>query len=216
MERMSVTLEVSKLSGWLNDDAYCRVGRRAYDVGRGAEYREAGGGGRPRCTRRAGEGSTADWGQGTRGEAHFEHAPHVGDTGGVEAQRLRLVERRRAVEHCVHGCDAGDVPIGNEAVRRSGGSWVSVVGLDRRLQGGRGRECGRAGPRPPARAIASRGEGRGARPRATDEQLVGVGQGACGLPSRKGGMRCGMRRGPEGGRACGGRRRKRRARGGPD
>ena len=38
---MSVTLDVSKLSGWLNADAYCRVEKRAYDaergVGRGQE-----------------------------------------------------------------------------------------------------------------------------------------------------------------------------------
>ena len=38
---MVVTLDVSKLSGWLNADAYCRVERRAYDakrgVGRGQE-----------------------------------------------------------------------------------------------------------------------------------------------------------------------------------
>ena len=39
---MLVTLEVSKLSGWLNADACCRVGRRAYDAGRGAG-RAAGG-----------------------------------------------------------------------------------------------------------------------------------------------------------------------------
>ena len=32
---MSVTLDVSKLSGWLNADAVCRVERRAYDAGRG-------------------------------------------------------------------------------------------------------------------------------------------------------------------------------------
>ena len=66
MPSMVVTLEVSKLSGWLNADAYCRVRveRRAYGVVRCAEYREAGGGERPRCTRRAGEGSTADWEQG--------------------------------------------------------------------------------------------------------------------------------------------------------
>ena len=44
-----------------------RVGRRACGVGRGAEAWEAGGGGRPRCKQRAGEGSAADWGQGTRG-----------------------------------------------------------------------------------------------------------------------------------------------------
>eukprot|EP00964_Phaeocystis_antarctica_P128450 scaffold92250_cov61-Phaeocystis_antarctica.AAC.3 len=111
-----------------------------------------------------------------------EHLEHGCDAGGVEAQRL--VERPRAVEHLVHACDAGgvpaghirvetlrvfeevahvgdgrDVPVGDGAVRRSGGSRVSVVSLDRRPQGGRGRECGRAGPRTPARAIASRGEG---------------------------------------------------------
>eukprot|EP00964_Phaeocystis_antarctica_P041806 scaffold23936_cov57-Phaeocystis_antarctica.AAC.1 len=54
-------------------------------------------------------------------------------------------------------------------------------------------EFGRAGPRTPARAIASRGQGRGVRPRATDEQLVGVGQGGCALPSREEGIRCGAR-----------------------
>ena len=32
---MSVTLDVSKVSGWLNADADCRVERRAYDAGRG-------------------------------------------------------------------------------------------------------------------------------------------------------------------------------------
>ena len=32
---MSVTLDVSKLSGWLNTGAYCRVERRACDTGRG-------------------------------------------------------------------------------------------------------------------------------------------------------------------------------------
>ena len=33
---MVVTLDVSKLSGWLNADAFCRVERRACDAGRGA------------------------------------------------------------------------------------------------------------------------------------------------------------------------------------
>ena len=32
---MAVTLDVSKLSGWLNFDAACRVERRAHDAGRG-------------------------------------------------------------------------------------------------------------------------------------------------------------------------------------
>eukprot|EP00964_Phaeocystis_antarctica_P038030 scaffold21758_cov46-Phaeocystis_antarctica.AAC.2 len=35
MPPMVVTLDVSKLSGWLNADATCRVESRAYDVGRG-------------------------------------------------------------------------------------------------------------------------------------------------------------------------------------
>ena len=36
MLRMYVTLDVSKLSGWLNADAPWRVERRGYDAGRGA------------------------------------------------------------------------------------------------------------------------------------------------------------------------------------
>ena len=36
MKPMLVTLDVSKLSGWLNAIAPCRVKRRACDVGRGA------------------------------------------------------------------------------------------------------------------------------------------------------------------------------------
>ena len=36
MKLMVVTLDVSKLSGWLNAVADCRVERRAYDAGRGA------------------------------------------------------------------------------------------------------------------------------------------------------------------------------------
>eukprot|EP00964_Phaeocystis_antarctica_P127396 scaffold91077_cov47-Phaeocystis_antarctica.AAC.1 len=38
---MSVTLDVSRLSGWLNADALCRVERRACDADRGVG-REAG------------------------------------------------------------------------------------------------------------------------------------------------------------------------------
>ena len=54
-----------------------------------------------------------------------------------------------------------------------------------------------AASRRPARAIASGGEGRGARPRAADAQLVGGGEGVCGLPSRKDGVRGIMREGAE-------------------
>ena len=38
MPRMSVTLDVSKLSGWLNADAPCRVERLACDARRGAGW----------------------------------------------------------------------------------------------------------------------------------------------------------------------------------
>eukprot|EP00964_Phaeocystis_antarctica_P031104 scaffold17599_cov43-Phaeocystis_antarctica.AAC.3 len=53
---MFVTLDVSKLSGWLNADAYCRVGRREYDmrgeVWAGGGRAWAGGSARAPCTAR--------------------------------------------------------------------------------------------------------------------------------------------------------------------
>ena len=69
---MSVTLEVSKLSGWLKADADCRVEGRAGDagVGRGAS-REAGGPGvwwRHTRVMHGGNARLKAWGQGTRGE----------------------------------------------------------------------------------------------------------------------------------------------------
>jgi hypothetical protein len=63
-----------------------------------------------------------------------------------------------------------------------------VVVLEARtmsLSSSRAKLLSRAASRSPARAIAmiaSGGEGRGARPRAADEQLVGGGQGGCVLP----------------------------------
>ena len=42
--------------------------------------RQAGGGGRPRCKQRAGEGSTADLGQGTGGEERTENMPAMSVT----------------------------------------------------------------------------------------------------------------------------------------
>ena len=63
------------------------------------------------------------------------------------------------------------------------GRWRRRRGRRRGRQGRR-----RAGPRTPVRAIASRDESRGARPRATNQQLVGIGQGGCTLPSGKEGV----------------------------
>ena len=39
MSLMSVTLDVSKLSAWLNADAHCRVERRACDARQGAGWK---------------------------------------------------------------------------------------------------------------------------------------------------------------------------------
>eukprot|EP00964_Phaeocystis_antarctica_P096347 scaffold62657_cov64-Phaeocystis_antarctica.AAC.7 len=103
---MVVTLDVSKLSGWLNADACCRKskagharrGPRCWPVGRRWRATAV----QAACR----EGSTADWEQGTRG-AHVEHVAHGCDAGRVEAQRL--VEHRCAEEHIAHVCDAGRV-----------------------------------------------------------------------------------------------------------
>eukprot|EP00964_Phaeocystis_antarctica_P065037 scaffold39175_cov43-Phaeocystis_antarctica.AAC.3 len=64
---MAVTLEVSKLSGWLNADASCRESKGGHTV-RGARCRVPGGGRRratAACRGEEGEGSSADWGQAT-------------------------------------------------------------------------------------------------------------------------------------------------------
>ena len=52
---MVVTLDVSKLSGWLNADAYCRVERRAYDAERGVGRGREGVGRRQRTSGMHGE-----------------------------------------------------------------------------------------------------------------------------------------------------------------
>ena len=171
MYRMVLTLDVSRLSGWLNADACCRVEREAWEKGRHGG-REAGGRGAAAARAACRGGPTVEAaGRGTRG-AHVKHLLHGCDAGGVPA-RYVCVELGQAVEEPGHVCDCRDAPARDGAVRRSGGSRVGVIGDDRRLQGGRGREYGRAVPRSPARAIASRRKGRGARPCATDEELVG-------------------------------------------
>ena len=94
MYSMDVTLDVSRLSGWLNADAFCRVERRTYHAGRGAR-REAGG----RCGGGGGATSVQEGGPDWRveaqeiGRAHIEHVGHVCDAGRIEAHWL--VERRR-------------------------------------------------------------------------------------------------------------------------
>ena len=105
---MFVTLEVSKLSGWLNADAYCREskgGRAVRGEVRPGRQEAAGDGGARSVQRRA---RLQIRGTRARGGAHVEHAPHGCDAGGVEAQRL--VERRRGlprVERRAYGAERG-------------------------------------------------------------------------------------------------------------
>ena len=86
---MVVTLEVSKLSGWLNAFAYCRESKEGHAV-RGEVYagrQAAGSRGASSVQGRA----RLQIGGRARGGAHIKHGGHVRDAGGVEAQRL--VER---------------------------------------------------------------------------------------------------------------------------
>jgi len=122
MEYMVVTLEASKLSGWLKADAACRVEGRACDAG--GKRCEPGGGracGVVAARQEACTGKRPDSRlvgvKGTRG-AHAEHVAHVLDAGGVEAQRL--VEGRLLPSRREGTCDAG----GRGASREAGGPGV--------------------------------------------------------------------------------------------
>ena len=99
-----MTLEVLKLSGWLNDDARCRESKERrtvwYYLGQ-----QAGGGGRPRCMRGVQGRARLQIGSRVRGGAHEEHAVHVCDAGCVEAQRL--VERIRGLPSWMQSIQSG-------------------------------------------------------------------------------------------------------------
>ena len=129
MAYMIVTLDVSRLSGWLNADAYCRVEREASEVGRQAG-RKMGGRGIAAAAQAARRGGPNCGGccQGTRG-AHLKHVLHGCDAGGVEAQRLIegrrvLPSRKRRIGRGAT-CTCGP---GGGSVWRSGGSAKSVQG----------------------------------------------------------------------------------------
>ena len=135
---MSVTLDVSKLSGWLNALAYCRAERRAYDAGRGAG-REMGGPRAMAAQSACRGGPDYRLGGPSRGGAHVEHVAHVGDAGGVEDQRLverpRIlprVERRRTMRDEVQAEGGRRLATAAQAVCRGG--------LDCRLEAGHGEE----------------------------------------------------------------------------
>ena len=105
---MRVTLEVSKLSCWLNADALCRGSKGGHAV-QGENVlvgrREAAGDGVPSSVQ--GRARLQNRGR-AWGGAHIEHVVHGCDAGGVEAQRL--VERRRVlprVERRAYGVERG-------------------------------------------------------------------------------------------------------------
>ena len=91
IQAMLVTLDVSKLSGWLNFVAYCRVAGTAHEAGRGVGREAKGLWARCWCKPHAGKGRLEVRGEGT----HPKHAVHVCDAGRVKAQRL--VELLRAL-----------------------------------------------------------------------------------------------------------------------
>ena len=147
MDCMSVTLDVSKLSGWLNADVDCRVDRKADMQGAamcspggvralGGGVRALGGG--DAVGMHTGRVRLKAVGQGTR-EAHPEHAGHGRDAGRVPIRYVR-VENPHVIEERAHVGDGRDNPVGDQAVLCNSGSRVEVVRRDRRLQGGLGRE----------------------------------------------------------------------------
>ena len=137
IQRMSVTLDVSKLSGWLNAVAYCRESKGGHAMREEVWPGRRGGVGWRRRNRHA-----RGWlvqgcgGQGTRG-AHREHALHGRDLGRVEAERL--VERRRDLPSRKAGMRCGKRYDPGGVGALGGGDAVGVHG-DGPTQG-----CGEAG-----------------------------------------------------------------------
>ena len=110
MPYMTVTLEVSKLSGWFSFCAPCQPKRGACDMGRGAGGEAVGSGAAQAGMQTGGRSDSRLGGQGTRG-AHGEHVVHVRDAGGVPAQRLveclRNLPSRRKGTQCRARCALG-------------------------------------------------------------------------------------------------------------
>eukprot|EP00964_Phaeocystis_antarctica_P061635 scaffold36844_cov58-Phaeocystis_antarctica.AAC.1 len=67
----------------------------------------------------------------------MEHGLHGCDAGGIPVGNVRI-EILHVIEEPAHVGDGRDVPVGDGAALRSGGSRVSVEGLDLRHQGGLG------------------------------------------------------------------------------
>ena len=95
---MPVTLEVSKLSGWLKAYAACRVqrGHPRHMETRGTRRCGTEGGNNQQHTRGVCVcGLARECGQKAQAEAHIKHVDHACDSGGIEAQPL--VESSRSL-----------------------------------------------------------------------------------------------------------------------
>ena len=90
MFSMLVTLDVSKVSGWLNAFIHCRVQRGAWEAG----DMQSAGGRRPvgGSGKHVGAVQLEDW---AGAEPHRKHVLHVSDARRVDTQRL--VERIRVL-----------------------------------------------------------------------------------------------------------------------
>jgi len=124
---MSVTLEVSKLSGWLKASASCQVQRRHPSEGNacGTEMWHRGKGesaARAACVC----GPARELGQKAQAEAHGEHPAHARDSGGVKAQRL--VESTRTLPS-PKGASVKGKRVWHRDVARSEGRISSARGV---------------------------------------------------------------------------------------
>ena len=138
---MFVTLDVSKLSDWLNADAPCRESKGGHTVRYEVwAWRWEGVG--DRDARSAQGSARLPFGSMAREGAHVEHIAHGCDAGGVEAQRL--VERRRTLPRVARRACGAVRGSGREA--GGGGHRTTAAhaacrgGRDCRLVAGRGEE----------------------------------------------------------------------------
>ena len=181
IQRMSVTLDVSKLSGWLNADAYYRVERGAYcgcgaRCGPGGE-RALGGGG---ASGMHGKGLAQGWRR-----AHLKHAVHVRDAGRVEGQRL--VKRPRVLPSRKEGMYDAGRGVGREGAgcRAAAAAQAVCTGRARLLKA-----VGSIGTRgaDPKHLVHAPDLGHVEAQRLVESHRV--------LPSQKEGIRCGVKCGP--------------------
>ena len=138
MELMVVTLEVSKLSGWLKASVYCRVKGHAIHGGEVRAGRREGPGWWRHTRGMHGEKArlkacmySLHGGQGHARRAHVEHPAHARDAGGVETQRL--VEGQRGLPSRGEG-----MQFRGERCEPGGGRAWGVVAAHKRHARGKG------------------------------------------------------------------------------